>query len=67
MIAERCEVQPSTIVRFAKTFGYEGASDMQELFKDEMLTQSPSPSYAERIRQFSRRGVARPAPSLRRM
>jgi DNA-binding MurR/RpiR family transcriptional regulator len=55
VIAERCEVQPSTIVRFAKTFGYEGASDMQELFKDEMLTQSPSPSYAERIRQFSRR------------
>ncbi len=55
VIAERCEVQPSTIVRFAKTFGYEGASDMQELFKDEMLTQAPSPSYAERIRQFSRR------------
>jgi len=55
VIAERCEVQPSTIVRFAKTFGYDGASDMQELFKDEMLTQAPSPSYAERIRQFSRR------------
>ena len=58
VIAERCEVQPSTIVRFAKTFGYGGASDMQELFKDEMLTQSPSPSYAERIRQFSRRAGA---------
>lgn len=58
VIAERCEVQPSTIVRFAKTFGYEGASNMQELFKDEMLTQAPSPSYAERIRQFSRRAGA---------
>jgi DNA-binding MurR/RpiR family transcriptional regulator len=58
VIAERSEVQPSTIVRFAKTFGYEGASDMQELFKDEMLTQAPSPSYAERIRQFSRRAGA---------
>ena len=58
VIAERCEVQPSTIVRFAKTFGYEGASEMQELFKDEMLTQAPSPSYAERIRQFSRRAGA---------
>jgi DNA-binding MurR/RpiR family transcriptional regulator len=58
VIAERCEVQPSTIVRFAKTFGYDGASDMQELFKDEMLTQAPSPSYAERIRQFSRRAGA---------
>jgi DNA-binding MurR/RpiR family transcriptional regulator len=58
VIADRCDVQPSTIVRFAKTFGYEGASDMQELFKDEMLTQAPSPSYSERIRQFSRRASA---------
>jgi DNA-binding MurR/RpiR family transcriptional regulator len=58
VIAERSRVQPSTIVRFAKTFGYDGASDMQELFKDEMLTQAPSPSYAERIRQFNRRAGA---------
>ena len=59
VIADRCQVQPSTIVRFAKTFGYDGASQMQELFRDEMLTQPPSPSYAERIRQYNRRlGVA---------
>jgi DNA-binding MurR/RpiR family transcriptional regulator len=58
VIAERCRVQPSTIVRFAKTFGYEGASDMQELFRDEMLTQAPSSSYAERIRQFNHRAGA---------
>lgn len=58
VIAERSNVQPSTIVRFAKTFGYEGASQMQELFRDEMLTQPRSPSYAERIRQFSRRGAS---------
>lgn len=58
VIAERSKVQPSTIVRFAKTFGYEGASDMQALFRDEMLTQAPSPSYAERIRQFNRRAGA---------
>ena len=25
-----------TIVRFAKTFGYDGASDMQKLFRDEL-------------------------------
>lgn len=55
VIAARCNVQPSTIVRFAKAFGYAGASDMQELFKDEMLAQAPSPSYAERVRQFNRR------------
>jgi DNA-binding MurR/RpiR family transcriptional regulator len=58
VIADRCHVQPSTIVRFAKTFGYDGASQMQELFRDEMLTQQPSPSYAERIRQYNRRAGA---------
>jgi DNA-binding MurR/RpiR family transcriptional regulator len=53
VIARRCKVQPSTIVRFAKTFGYDGASDMQKLFRDELLSLAPSPSYAERIRQFN--------------
>lgn len=55
VIAKRCKVQPSTIVRFAKTFGYAGASDMQKLFRDELLSLAPSPSYAERIRQFNER------------
>ncbi|HNP34772.1 MAG TPA: MurR/RpiR family transcriptional regulator [Woeseiaceae bacterium] len=52
VIAGRCDVQPSTIVRFAKVFGYRGASDMQRLFRDEILNSAPSPSYSERIRQF---------------
>ena len=55
VIAERSKVQPSTIVRFAKTFGYDGASEMQDLFRDEMIASPPSPSYAERIREFNRR------------
>ena len=55
VIAERSGAQPSTVVRFAKAFGYEGASDMQRLFRDEMLSQAPSPSYADRIRQFNER------------
>ncbi len=55
VIADRCQVQPSTIVRFAKTFGYDGASEMQNLFRDEMIAHPPSPSYAERIREFKRR------------
>ena len=58
VIAERCNVQPSTVVRFAKAFGYDGASDMQKLFRDEMLSFAPSPSYADRIRQFSERAGA---------
>jgi DNA-binding MurR/RpiR family transcriptional regulator len=52
VIADRCRVQPSTIVRFAKVFGYSGASQMQRLFRDEMMSVAPSPSYSERIRQF---------------
>ncbi len=55
VIADRSKVQPSTIVRFAKTFGYDGASEMQDLFRDEMIASPPSPSYAERIRAFNRR------------
>jgi DNA-binding MurR/RpiR family transcriptional regulator len=55
VIAERCGVQASTIVRFAKAFGYDGASQMQRLFRDELINSTPSPSYAERIRQFNNR------------
>lgn len=55
VIAGRCNAQPSTIVRFAKVFGYSGASEMQRLFRDEILSTAPSPSYSERIRQFRKR------------
>ena len=55
VLAGRCDAQPSTIVRFAKVFGYSGASDMQRLFRDEILSASPAPSYSERIRQFRER------------
>jgi DNA-binding MurR/RpiR family transcriptional regulator len=55
VIADRCGVQASTIVRFAKAFGYDGASKMQRLFRDELLSSAPSPSYAERIRQSNLR------------
>ena len=55
VIAERCGGQPSTIVRFAKSFGFGGASQMQRLFRDEMLSQSSIVGYNERIRQFNLR------------
>ncbi|MCY4428504.1 MAG: MurR/RpiR family transcriptional regulator [Halieaceae bacterium] len=58
VIAGRCAVQPSTIVRFAKAFGYRGASEMQRLFRNEILASAPSPSYSERIRQFQGRSNA---------
>jgi DNA-binding MurR/RpiR family transcriptional regulator len=39
VIAERSGVQPSAIVRFAKSFGFDGASQMQRLFRDGLLSE----------------------------
>ena len=50
-IARRCGVHAPTMVRFAKEFGFDGASEMQRLFRDELLNSAPSPSWAERIRE----------------
>lgn len=50
-IARRCNVHPPTMVRFAKEFGFDGASQMQRLFRDELINSAPSPSWTERIRQ----------------
>lgn len=52
VIASRCGVQPSTIVRFAKTFGFEGASQMQRLFRDGLLSGATALGYSERVRQL---------------
>ncbi|GAA0254094.1 MurR/RpiR family transcriptional regulator [Rhodanobacter caeni] len=53
VLAERCGVQPSAIVRFAKSFGFEGATQMQRLFRDGLLSGNASLGYGERVRQFS--------------
>ena len=52
VIAERCGVQPSAIVRFAKSFGFEGASQMQRLFRDGLLSNNATLGYSERVRQL---------------
>lgn len=51
VIAERCGVQPSAIIRFAKSFGYPGASQMQRLFRDSLLS-GQAPGLGERVRHF---------------
>ncbi|WP_340316101.1 MurR/RpiR family transcriptional regulator [Rhizorhabdus argentea] len=51
VIAERSNVQPSAIVRFAQAFGFSGASPMQRLIRDGLLREDRSLGYAERIRQ----------------
>lgn len=53
-VAERCGVQPSTIVRFAQQFGFDGAAPMQRLLRESLLQQGNPVGYAERLRQFSR-------------
>ena len=47
VISSRAEVQPSTLIRFAKAFGYDGFSDMQRLFRGH-LTEG-RPTYRDRI------------------
>ena len=68
IIADRANVQPSAIVRFAKEFGFDGASQMQRLFRDELIQGNPSIGYGERVRHFSelssRRKIARASDVL---
>jgi DNA-binding MurR/RpiR family transcriptional regulator len=53
VISKRCGAQPSAIVRFSKTFGFSGASDMQRLFRDSLVLANAALSYSERVRKFS--------------
>ncbi|HRP72761.1 MAG TPA: MurR/RpiR family transcriptional regulator [Luteimonas sp.] len=54
VLSERCGVQPSAIVRFAKSFGFDGATQMQRLFRDGLLSANASLGYGERVREFSK-------------
>lgn len=47
VISERAEVTPSTLVRFAKSIGYQGFSDMQSVFQESMR-HMPRP-YVQRL------------------
>jgi DNA-binding MurR/RpiR family transcriptional regulator len=53
VISARCGVQPSAVVRFAQSFGFEGASQMQRLFRDGLLSNNAAIGYSERVRQLS--------------
>ena len=47
-IAEHADVQPSTLVRFAKSLGYDGFSHLQQIFRDRLRERFPD--YRERLR-----------------
>jgi DNA-binding MurR/RpiR family transcriptional regulator len=52
-IAERAQVQPSTLIRFAKEFGYTGFSQMQQVFKLRLI--EGGPAYRERAYRHRKR------------
>lgn len=47
-LAEQAGVTPSTLIRFAHSFGFNGFSEMQQLFRGRLMDELPN--YAERIR-----------------
>lgn len=47
-LADQAGVTPSTLIRFANSFGFTGFSEMQELFRARLVNELPN--YAERIR-----------------
>jgi DNA-binding MurR/RpiR family transcriptional regulator len=51
LISERAGVNPSTLVRFSKSIGYRGFSDMQSVFQDSMR-HIPEP-YSQRIHHLA--------------
>jgi len=59
-IAGRARVQPSSIVRFANAFGYEGFSALQQVFRTR-LVEGAGPSYRERIAAMRAVSAASPA------
>lgn len=48
VIAKDANVHPSTLIRFSHAFGFSGFSDMQKLFQNKLLQESPN--YEERIK-----------------
>lgn len=50
VIADRANVQPSAMIRFAKTFGFDGFTEMQRIFRARLVERTPH--YRERIRQL---------------
>lgn len=51
VLAKRIGVQPSAIVRFANNLGYDGFTEMQQVFRTRLVAPT-MPSYRERISQL---------------
>lgn len=55
-IAAKVRVQPSSVIRFAKTFGYSGFTDMQRVFRVRLI--EGAPDHRERILAHRRSDTA---------
>jgi len=55
-IAGRADVQPSTLVRFSQALGYQGFSDLQDVFRSRLRERVLN--YDERLAQLREHGVA---------
>lgn len=55
-VAQNSGVQPSTLVRFSQALGYQGFSDLQEVFRARLRDRVPS--YDERLKQLRQHGGA---------
>lgn len=61
-VAQAAAVQPSTLVRFAQAFGYQGFSELQEVFRSRLRERVPS--YDERLARLRQHGIATSKSSL---
>ncbi len=67
-LAQATEVQPSAMIRFANALGYDGFSQMQQVFRGHLVERSAS--YRERIDQLrhqQRNGARAPAGVLHQL
>ena len=64
VVADRARVQPSSLIRFAKSLGFDGYTDMQRVFQTRLVDNMPS--YKERVRSAggAARGLDAPADIL---
>jgi DNA-binding MurR/RpiR family transcriptional regulator len=61
-IAQAAMVQPSTLVRFAQAFGYQGFSELQEVFRSRLRDRVLS--YDERLQRMRQHGIPTSKSSL---
>lgn len=61
-IAQQARVQPSSLVRFSQAIGYQGFSEMQEVFRSRLRERILS--YDERLRQLREHALEASKPTL---